>query len=77
MILSGPWTIRGSVLARNFYGAGTYPITCPSGRVIPGPPKGTYWRFSKETFGELDRDGRIWWGKDGNNVPQLNAFSRK
>jgi adenine-specific DNA-methyltransferase len=30
----GPWT-SGDVSARNFYGAGTYPITCPSGRVIP------------------------------------------
>ncbi|WP_394764680.1 site-specific DNA-methyltransferase, partial [Stenotrophomonas sp.] len=28
----GPWT-SGDLSARNFYGAGTYPITCPSGRV--------------------------------------------
>lgn len=57
----GPWT-SGDLSARNFYGAGTYPITCPSGRVIPGPPNGMYWRVSKEKFQEMDSDGRIWWG---------------
>jgi adenine-specific DNA-methyltransferase len=60
--------------ARNFYGAGTYSITTPKGRVIPGPPKGMYWRVSKDRFHELDEDGRIWWGKDGNNQPRLKRF---
>lgn len=60
--------------ARNFYSLGTYPITCPSGRVIPGPPNGMYWRVSEEKFKELDADGRIWWGKDGNNVPAIKRF---
>ncbi len=69
----GPWT-SGDLSARNPYSSGIYPITCPSGRVIPGPPKGTYWRVSKESLEELDRDRRIWWGKDGNNVPRLKRF---
>jgi adenine-specific DNA-methyltransferase len=33
-----------------------------------------YWRFSKERFLELDRDNRIWWGKDKNNQPRLKRF---
>jgi hypothetical protein len=41
--LRGPWT-SGDLSARNFYSLGTYPITTPSGRVIDGPPRGTYWR---------------------------------
>jgi adenine-specific DNA-methyltransferase len=69
----GPWT-SGDVSARNFYGAGTYPIKCPSGRVIPGPPNGMYWRVSEEKFWEMDRDRRIWWGKDGNNTPRIKRF---
>jgi site-specific DNA-methyltransferase (adenine-specific)/adenine-specific DNA-methyltransferase len=69
----GPWT-SGDCSARNFYGAGTYAITCPSGRVIAGPPTGMYWRVSEETFKEFDKDGRIWWGKDGNNVPRIKRF---
>lgn len=60
--------------ARNYYSKGTYPITCPSGRIIDGPPAGSYWRVSKEKFLELDREGRIWWGKDGNNVPAPKIY---
>ncbi len=69
----GPWT-SGDLAARNFYGEGRYPIECPSGRVINGPPAGSYWRVSKAKFLELDADQRIWWGKDGNNTPRLKRF---
>ena len=69
----GNWK-PGDLSARNFYGAGTYPITCPSGRVIAGPPNGMYWRVSRERLAELDADKRIWWGKDGNNVPAIKRF---
>lgn len=69
----GRWK-PGDLSARNFYGAGTYPITCPSGRVVTGPPNGMYWRVSKERLAELDADNRIWWGKDGNNVPAIKRF---
>jgi adenine-specific DNA-methyltransferase len=69
----GPWT-SGDLSARNSYSLGIYPIETPSGRVIAGPPKGMYWRVSKEKFAELDRDRRIWWGKDGANVPRLKRF---
>lgn len=69
----GPWT-SGDLSARNSYSAGIYPITTPSGRVISGPPKGMYWRVSAPKLRELDEDGRIWWGKDGGNVPRLKRF---
>ncbi len=69
----GKWR-AGPLAARNFYNLGTYPITCPSGRVIDGPPAGSYWRYSKARFEELDREGRIWWGKDGNNVPAPKLY---
>lgn len=63
-----------NLAARNFYSKGTYSITCPSGRVIEGPPAGSYWRVSEEKFRDLDADNRIWWGKDGNNVPAPKIF---
>lgn len=69
----GLWT-SGDLSARNSYSAGIYPITAPSGRVIPGPPKGMYWRVSHPKFLELDKDGRIWWGKDGDNIPRMKRF---
>lgn len=31
---------------------------------------------SKEKFAELDADNRIWWGKDGNAIPQIKRFLR-
>ncbi len=69
----GPWT-SGDLSARNYYGAGTYPVTTPKGRIISGPPKGMYWRVSKEKMADLDREGRIWWGSGGNNVPRLKRY---
>src|SRR5690554_662046 len=69
----GAWR-PDNLSARNPYSLGTYSITCPSGRVISGPPSGRYWAISKEKLAELDKDGRIWWGKDGNNVPALKRF---
>lgn len=69
----GPWR-PNNLAARNYYNKGKYSITCPGGRVIEGPPKGSYWRVSEEKFWEMDKDGRIYWGKDGNNVPAPKIF---
>jgi len=69
----GPWK-TGDLSARNYYSLGTYEIVCPSGRVIPHPPVGMYWRVSKDKFLELDRDRRIWWGKKGDAIPQIKRF---
>lgn len=69
----GPWK-PGDLSARNYYSLGRYAIACPSGRVVAGPPQGMYWRVSNVKLKELDLDGRIWWGKDGNNVPAIKRF---
>ncbi|MDS4019367.1 MAG: site-specific DNA-methyltransferase [Candidatus Competibacter sp.] len=69
----GPWT-SGDLQARNYYSEGTYPVTCPSGRVISGPGKGMYWRVSKANFERLDQEGRIWWGESGGNMPRLKRY---
>lgn len=69
----GPWKAE-NMSARNRYDAGIYPVRCPSGREIPGPPKGNYWRINEKKFKELDADRRIWWGADGNNSPAVKKF---
>ncbi|MDG4583264.1 MAG: site-specific DNA-methyltransferase, partial [Candidatus Competibacter sp.] len=69
----GSWR-PNNLSARNYYSKGTYPIRCPGGRYIEGPPQGRYWYISEEKFWEMDRDGRIWWGEDGNNVPAPKIF---
>ena len=69
----GPWLLS-DLAARNFYASGRYSIETPSGKVIKGPPAGSYWRISKEKFQELAEDNRIWWGKAGNNRPGIKRF---
>lgn len=69
----GNWK-PGDLSARNYYSKGTYPITTPSGRVIPGPPNKNYWRVEESKFWALDADRRIWWGKDGGAIPQIKRF---
>ena len=50
-----------------------YEIITPSGRKVL-PPEGYCWRLSKEKFKEYIEDNRIWFGKDGNNVPSIKRF---
>ncbi len=69
----GPWK-TSDLSARNPYSLGTYSITCPSGRVIPNPPKGRCWSISQKTLESMNKDGRIWWGKNGDAIPQLKRF---
>lgn len=69
----GDWK-PGDLSARNYYSEGLYPISCPSGRVIDGPPGGNYWRVKESKFKEMDRDRRIWWGEDGDNIPSIKRF---
>ncbi len=69
----GPWLLS-DLAARNFYAQGRYQISTPSGRIIEGPPAGSYWRVSQEKFAELEKDGRIWWGESGNNRPGIKRF---
>jgi adenine-specific DNA-methyltransferase len=69
----GPWK-TSDLSARNFYSLGKYPIRTPSGREIKGPPGGNYWRVSEDNFWQLDADNRIWWGKNGDAIPQIKRF---
>lgn len=69
----GPWR-RSDMAARNMYSKGLYSITTPSGRVIAGPPSGSYWRIAEAELRRLDADGRIFWGPDGNSRPYIKRF---
>lgn len=69
----GAWQ-SDNLTARNRYDAGLYSVTCPSGRVIEGPPRGRYWSISEVNFNKLNADKRIWWGEGGNNMPRLKRF---
>jgi len=80
----GPWTSgdftisltggqSGAQFARTGVSENIYEITTPTGRKLQ-PTKGRCWGASKQRYLELLADNRIWFGKDGNNVPRLKRF---
>jgi len=68
----GPWT-SGDLSVGPEIKEKVYPITTPSGREVL-PPKSYCWRVTKSKFKELEKENRIWFGKEGNNVPRLKRF---
>ena len=64
---------RGAQFAKTGFSKDIYEVIGPTGKVFT-PKAGTSWRVSKEKFMELDRDNRIWWGKEGDNAPALKRF---
>lgn len=68
----GPWT-SGDCSVKTYNASADYPITTPSGRIV-NPPAGYCWRFSKDSFAQMVADNRIWFGKNGDNVPRVKRF---
>jgi adenine-specific DNA-methyltransferase len=68
----GVWS-SGDLSAKTYSASTDYPIRTPSGRII-NPPASRSWTISKETFEKLVEENRIWFGKNGNNVPRLKKF---
>ncbi len=68
----GPWS-SSDLTARNPYSRGIYEVTSPSGDTF-GPSVGRYFVVPIEKFRNLDEDGRIWWGKNGDSMPRLKRF---
>jgi adenine-specific DNA-methyltransferase len=68
----GPWK-PSDLTARNYYSKGQYEVISESGRVFRAGI-GRYWRQSYEKFLEMDRNGEIWWGSDGNSMPAQKRF---
>ncbi|KLL04679.1 MAG: DNA methylase N-4/N-6 domain-containing protein [Mycoplasmataceae bacterium RV_VA103A] len=67
----GPW--RGSDFTVGTITKNRYTINTPSGKEIV-PPIGRSWRMSEEKFEELKKDNRIYFGKDGDNIPRIKFF---
>ncbi len=68
----GAWK-SGDLSVKTYSANSDYPITTPSGRVVT-PPDGRCWVVSNEKFEQMVNDNRIWFGKDGNNVPSVKRF---
>ena len=68
----GAWT-SGDCSVKTYNANSDYPITTPSGRIVK-PPIGYCWRFSKESFEQMVKENRIWFGENGDNVPRIKRF---
>jgi len=69
----GPWRQGADGTAKSGSDSLKYPILLPSGRSVT-PPSGNYWRFSKSTFEVALREGRVYFGKDGNRLPIIKKY---
>jgi adenine-specific DNA-methyltransferase len=69
----GPWLQGDNGTAKSGGDSLLYPITLPSGRVVL-PPKGNYWRFAKETFEKARKEGRVYFGANGDGMPLIKRY---
>lgn len=69
----GPWLavpLQGPNIRPNL----TYPVVSPKTGKSHRPPAGNCWRRSKSEVEQMIAEGRIYFGKDGNGVPQIKKF---
>ena len=58
---------------KTYSSANDYPITLPSRRIVR-PPDSRCWVTSEKKYEQLVVENRIWFGKEGNNVPSVKKF---
>ena len=50
-----------------------FDVTLPSGRVVK-PPPGRYWAFSPQSLESARKEGRAYFGTDGNRLPIIKRY---
>jgi adenine-specific DNA-methyltransferase len=69
----GPWRLGPIFAAEERHDGLMYEVRTPSGRSIR-PPKGSHWRMTENDFRRLEKEGRISFGENGDNVPAIKLF---
>ena len=64
---------RGAQYARTGYCENIYELEAPNGKTYL-PPKGRCWYYPKHKMLEAIREGRIFFGRDGQGAPQLKRY---
>ena len=70
--IRGDWK-PSDLLRKDVQKTGMYTIITPSGRKV-NPASGRSWRVPQYKYEQLVKDKRIWFGKDGDNVPCIKRF---
>ena len=68
----GPWT-SGDLTSKTKAQGHSYCITSTTGKQHY-PPTGRQWGPAKDTFDRMLAEGRIWFGKSGDNFPRVKQF---
>lgn len=68
----GPWK-SGDLVANEERKTGHYIITGPKGDNFDSPP-GKHWSFGNETMLQLQKENRLYFGKNGTAFPSLKQF---
>ena len=69
----GPLLQGDNGTAKSGSEAARFPITLPSGREVV-PPKGNFWRFSKENLERAKAEGRAYFGAKGDSMPNIKRY---
>ena len=69
----GPWRQGDDGTAKSGTEKQRFEVTLPSGRVVK-PPAGRYWAFSPETLKVARKEGRAYFGTDGDRLPIIKRY---
>ncbi len=69
---NGPW-VSADYMAKGFRPNQMYEITTPSGKKY-SPRAGSCWRNIEPVFLELQKEGKIWFGINGDSVPRKKTY---
>jgi adenine-specific DNA-methyltransferase len=69
----GPWRQGDDGTAKSGTEKQRFPVTLPSGRQAV-PPPGRYWGFSKATLELAKKEGRAYFGADGDRLPIIKRY---
>jgi len=68
----GPWA-SSDMTVKSYNASYDYPVMTPEGIEV-SPTKGRCWSVPKRKFQQLIEDNRIWFGKNGTNIPRYKSF---
>jgi len=69
----GAWRQGDDGTAKSGTDKQRFPVTLPSGKVVT-PPPGRYWAFSQDTLAAARREGRAYFGVDGDRLPIIKRY---
>ena len=69
----GPWRQGDDGTAKSGTEKQRFEVTLPSGRVVK-PPPGRYWAFSPQSLELARKEGRAYFGTDGDRLPIIKRY---